>query len=217
MLIDKEIQQVREIQAGLQRDLEEIRAEAGLTNRERQGRMARVVVSARAQLRELRAASDAREGGEQRKAYIAAFGIDPSRAAEERALRSELAASAPGAVEVRDAMTEALRIGDTLAARVLAAYAWDHRNDELGGDYFRGTINAYADSSPEITRVITSVAALDGATGSSGPARLQRLQDKLLTEIPTPSDLPGNLEYLAADDPSPANSGAQWGQMGTAS
>jgi hypothetical protein len=199
MLIETEIAAVRQVQARLASELDGIREDRDLAPRSRQRLMARAVLSARAQLRELRATSDAREAGEQRKAYIQAFGMDPSRAAEERALRSELAASAPGAVEVRDAMTEALRIGDTLAARVIAAYAWDHRNDDLGGDHYKGTLNAYADSSPEATRVLTNLVTFDGSTGSSGPARIQRLQDKLLTEVPTPADLPGNLEHLAAD------------------
>ena len=109
-------------------------------------------------------------------------------------------------------MAEALRIGDDLAAKVLAAYAFDHRNDELGSGAFRGILNAYADSSPENTRLITNVATFDINSGTSGKAKLQRLQDKLATEVPQPSDLPGNLDYLAADDAEPQAqaSGMPW-------
>lgn len=212
VLIDRERQQIQEIQAGLASELDSLRGTQGLAPRERQRRMARAVLSARASLSEVREASDEREAGEQRKAYTEAFGIDPGRAAEERTLRRELAAGSPRPVEVRDSMEEALRIGDDLAAKVLAAYSWDHRNDEIGSDAFRGILNAYADSSPEATRLITNVATFDASTGHSGEAKLQRLGDKLLTEVPQPHDLPGNLDYLAADDGPPAQaSGMPWG------
>lgn len=200
VLIESEIQKAKQIQAALRTELDGIRAIQGLMPRERSRLMARAVLAARGQLRDLREASGVREAGERSKAYITAFGIDPSRSAEERALRRDLADTAPGAVETERLMTEALRVGDLLHAKAIAAHAFDHRNDALGGDAYRGVLDAYAGHSDGLTRIMTNLAIFDSDVGSSGPAKLQRLQDKFLTEIPQPSDLTGDLGSLAADD-----------------
>jgi len=212
MLIEREVQQAREIQETLRNQLVAWRADGELTDRARRRGMARAVLAARDQLSGLRKASAAREEGERRKAYQEAFGIDQARSAEERALRSDIESASPSAVDTRARMVQALRIGDLLQAKVLAAYSFDRRNDEFGGDHFRDTLDMYAGHSDGLTRQMTNLAIFDADSGNSGPAKLQRLTDKLITEVPQPSDLPGSLEFMAADDqPEPGNSGANFG------
>jgi hypothetical protein len=215
MLIDSEVEKAKQIQAALRGELDGIRQVQGLTNRERSRLMARAVLAARGQLRDLRTASAEREAGEQRKAYLAAFGIDPTRASEERTLRAEIAAANPGALDTERMMDSALRIGDLLQAKAIASYAFDHRNDEMGGQTYRGVLDQYAGHSDGLTRIITNLAVFDGDVGNSGPAKLQRMADKLLTEVPQPHDLPGDLGSLAADDePATGMMGMPFGQAG---
>ena len=200
MLLESERETAGQIQAALAIELTRIRAVQGLTQREQQRQKARAVLAARGQLRELRIASEAREADDRQRAFIAAFGIDPTRSAEERSLRRDITDAAPGAVETERLMAESLRIGDILGAKVVASYAWDHRNDQLGGDTFRSALDAYAGHSDGLTRIMQNLADSDVTVGSSGTAKLARLQEKLLTEVPTPHDLPGNIDWLAADD-----------------
>jgi hypothetical protein len=150
----------------------------------------------------LRTASADREEGERRTAYLAAFGISPDRSQEERGLRIAIENANPSAVETARWMETALRVNDLLQAKAIAAFAFEHRNDEMGADAYRSVLDAYAGHSDGIRRQMTALAETDSDIGQSGAARMVRLQDKLMTEIPTPSDLPGSLEWLASEEDS---------------
>ena len=200
MLADQEREAAQEIQKRLRTVLDGYRASQELMPRARQRGMARAILASREEMAALRQASADREEGERRKAYLAAFGLDLTRSAEDRELRAELAAAEPGAVETERRMSQALRVGDLLAARAVAAYAFDRRNDEMGGDAFRGVLDLFAGHSEGIERQMVSLASLDDDIGQSGAAKLARLGDKLLVEIQQPSDLPGNIGALASDD-----------------
>ena len=204
MLADQEREAAQTIQQALRMVLDGYRNSRELTPRARQRGMAQAILAAREKMAQLRAASAEREEGERRTAYLAAFGIDPTRSAEERALRTDITAAAPGAVETAAQMAQALRVGDLLHAKAIAAYAFDRRNDEMGGDAFRDVLDSYAGHSEGLTRQMTALASLDDDIGQSGAAKLARLGDKLIVEIQQPSDLPGNIGALAADDQEPS-------------
>jgi len=202
-------QQEREAAAGITARhgevLEMIRGYTGITERERKRMLADITIVARDALRKIRDESAAREDSARNGAYLAAFGVNPQRAAEERQLRAELVSANPSAVEVGERMAAALRVGDLTEAKILAAFAYDMRNAPLGGDYFRGVLDQYAAHSDGLRRQMTALAASDTSTGDSGPARLQRLQDKLCTEVMVPSEVSGGtLESWAAEDSEPA-------------
>lgn len=108
-------------------------------------------------------------------------------------------------------MISALQIGDELQARALAKMAWDHRLDEMGGAaWVDGVLQLYGDASPDNDRLITNLLTFGGYA-----SKIDRFRDKLQTEIPQPSDLPGDLGRLAEDD-TPATSNPMGMQFGTA-
>jgi hypothetical protein len=179
--------------------------------------IAEATITARDGLASIRRNSEARTTTAASAAFRAAFGIDPARAAEERALRAAVSQDAPGAVEVAARLERALAIGDNLAAKVLGNYAWDQRNNPVDGAYYRGVLNTYSQISPSVHKTMSELVAADSGTGNSGDARMAKLQDKLITEISVPTEVAtGNsLEAYAAEDGPPAQmSGMPFGLAG---
>jgi hypothetical protein len=219
MLTQSEKRAAAEINARLSGVLTRIREYDGITDRERKRMIADATLKARDGLREIRRTSAARTATAQESAFRAAFGIDASRAAEERALRAELAASAPEAVEVEARLVNALRIGDHLAAKVLGNFAWDRRNNPLDGPAYKGILNTYAGISPSVHKTLAELVASDEGIGDSGDAKMARLQDKLLTEVSMPEEVAmGSLEGWVAEDSAPAQmSGMPFGLGGNGS
>jgi hypothetical protein len=195
MLIESEVNQANQIRNRLQRQLDMAMGNRDLNLRARNRIRATAILDARSDMAALRAASDAREQEAFSKAYREAFGLDQARSAEDRALRAELAAANLGPSEARTRMTQALAIGDTLQARALAAVAWEHQQDEMGGRAWNDVLADYSDSSPNVERQMANLVIFSG----TGNDKIARFQDKLYTEVPQPSDLPGNLDYLASD------------------
>jgi hypothetical protein len=218
MLSADERKAAAEINARLSAVLARIREYTGITDRERKRMIAEATISARDGLRDIRRNSEASTGAAREAAFRAAFGIDPNRAAEERALRAGLSQDAPGAVEVAARLQRALAIGDHLAAKVLGNYAWDRRNSPVDGAYYRGILNTYSQISPSVHKMMSELVAVDEGIGDSGGARMARLQDKLVTEISMPEEVStGNtLEGWAAEDGPPAPSvGMPFGLAGS--
>jgi hypothetical protein len=203
MLSQFHAQAVSEIQAAFANKVARIRADQGLTARERQRQLAKAVLAARDILAQVRSDSDAQSAAVREKAFREAFAIHPSRGAEDRELRAAIARSAPSAVETRDRMLRAISIGDLMEARALAAYAYEHRDDQLGGEWFRGSLNLYGGASPDFTRQLTALRDADAAIGggSDHDSRVSRFTDKLSSEISIPDEVShGSLESLAADE-----------------
>jgi hypothetical protein len=217
MLTADEKRAAAEINARLGAAVEAIRGYSGITDRERRRMIADATITARDGLREIRRGSESRTAGARDRAFRAAFGIDPSRAAEERALRSGLAQEAPEAVEVEARLRNALAIGDHLAAKVLGNFAWDRRNNPLDGPAYKGILNTYAGISPSVHKTMSELVAVDEGIGDSGDARMARLQDKLATEVNVPEEVSGgSLEGWAQEDGPPAQmSGMPFGVGGT--
>jgi hypothetical protein len=207
MLTPGERAEATEIQASLARTLEEIRADTGLTDREKRRQMARMVLSARDSMHALRADAAEFDGAERTEAFRTAFGIDPNRAAEERTIRAGLSAESPGPVEIAARLQNAIAIGDWLAAKVLGAYAYSHKDDPLDGGAYKGVLNQYADISPSVEQAMIALRDADAGTSASGDDRLARFQDKIALEISVPSELSGGSldAYAADDDPAPAS------------
>jgi hypothetical protein len=192
MLVKDERERASAIQARLRDQLAAINANHDLTPRARDRLKAQAVLSAREQMAALREASNNRHTREQRNAYYRAFGIDPTRSAEDRAYRDQLAANPPSAKAAAEMMAQAQQRGDTLAQRALAEMAWNNRRDPT--QYWVGVLNLYGDSGGQQALSIVDLAIYDD------PSKQERLRDKLYTEIMKPSDLPGDLKTLASDD-----------------
>ena len=213
VLTQDEKRAAAEISSRLQAAVEAIRGYSGITDRERKRMIADATLQARDGLREIQRGSEARTTSARESAFRAAFGIDPNRAAEERALRSALAQDAPGAAETAARLANALAIGDHLAAKVLGNYAWDQRHNQVDGAYYRGILNTYSEISPSVHKTMSELVAVDEGIGDSGDARMARLSDKLATEVSVPEEVAtGNtLEGWAAEDGPPAQmSGMPW-------
>jgi hypothetical protein len=210
MLNQQEQVEAETIQATLRAKLEAAAAAADITPRGRDRLRARAVIEAQTAIRELRARSDARVQAAFDKAYREAFGLSLERSAEDRALRAELAANPPGAVEAQQRLAAALAIGDHLQARALAQLAFEHRNDELGADAWMVVAEQYGASAPTADRLMAAV--FDAGTE---PSKMDKFRDKAATDILVPADLQrGNLAAIAADDdgqPSGTAAGARFG------
>jgi hypothetical protein len=181
--------------------MDRIRADQGLNDRERKRQLARVILASRDQMTALRQESAQRSESMRRNAYVGAFGVDPACAAEERAIREQLAREQPSAVEVRSRMESALRVEDFTLAKCLGAYAFDNRDSQLGGDTYRESLDLFANSHHTVRAAMIRLAEVSQGEGNSGADRMQRLSDKLLLEVTQPHDLgPGSLDALAADD-----------------
>jgi hypothetical protein len=205
MLTPDEKRAAAEINSRLAAAVEAIRGYSGITDRERRRMIADATITARDGLREIRRGSAARTVSAREDAFRAAFGIDPSRAAEERALRTGLSQEAPEAVEVEARLRNALAIGDHLAAKVLGNFAWDRRNNPLDGPAYKGILNTYSQISPSVHKTMAELVAVDEGIGDSGDARMARLQDKLATEVNVPEEVSGgSLEGWAQEDSAPA-------------
>jgi hypothetical protein len=213
MLNAAELQEAQRVQATLQGRLAAVAADRGLMPRARDRQRARALLEAQAGMRVLRDKSDERVQAEYNKAYRAAFGLDQSRSAEDRAIRAELSSLAAagdlGAIEAYQRMQSALVIGDSLTARALAAIAFEHRGDELGADSWTVVAELYGGSAPAADRAMAAV-----YDAGAEPDKVTRFRDKLQTEVNVPDDLRrGDLNAIAADDDGPAGavSGARFG------
>ena len=118
-------------------------------------------LSANAEMRAVRAESDAREKARYDQAYREAFGISLTQSAEDRALRAEFGAAAAsgelGPAEAQARMNSALAIGDSLVARALAEIAFEHRADSIGADAWTAVSEMYGGSAPAADRVMSAV------------------------------------------------------------
>jgi hypothetical protein len=212
MLSEQEMQEAGQIQAGLRQRLDAARLDQTITTRERQRRMARAVLSARTGIQTLRASSAAREAAEQQAAYRRLFGIRPDRAAEDRAYRDQLAARGLSASDAAQLYDQAAARGDDLALTALAELAWAQSGDEMAGKAWHPILDAYTASSD------VRGAAMDSLTALAFPDKPARMRERMALEVPQPSDLPGNIDWLASDAERDAGSrpmGMPWPQ-GTA-
>jgi len=194
MLFDSEIQEAGQIRAKLAKRLEQIGATQGITKREADRQRARAILAARGEMAELRGKSDERIAGDTAKAYRAAFGIRPDRSAEDRAYRDSLVANKTDAPTARALMAQAVARGDDVAMTALAEYAWQHHGEPMEGKAWIPILETYGESSDAYRNALGTLVSL------TSPDKISRFQDKLATEITQPSDLVGNLDYLAADD-----------------
>lgn len=192
MLNNAEVVQATAIRSELARKLAQIGATQGITRREADRRKAQAVLAAREEMRELRAGSNDRSSEEAAKSYKACFGIRPDRSAEDRAYRDSLAAQELSATDASRLMAQAIMRGDELAQTALAEYAWNAHHDPVSGKSFIPVLESYADAGYGD--------ALNALASLSEPSKIDRFTDKVATEISQPSDLPGNLDYLARDD-----------------
>jgi hypothetical protein len=201
VLTQEEQQKAAEIQSRLTGVLDQIRADSGLNDRERQRQLARATLAAQNLMRELRSSSTARAEYARKTAYVGCFGIDPDYAADERTIRAALTREQPGPVEISARMEAALRVEDITEAKVIAEYAFSRRDDPLGGDSFRGTLDSFANYHPTIRAAMIKLAEVSSGDGDSGSDRLARMSDKLATEIGVPPEIQhGDLNSYAADD-----------------
>jgi hypothetical protein len=210
MLDDAERVTARLIKATAQSEINAISADKTITRRERDRLRAKAILQARSEMRDLKAASDARRQAGSAAAYRKAFGIDPARAAEDRALRAQLAKDAPSAGEAQRMFNEASARGDGLMCRALAEYAFSQRYTP--GGHFIAVLQAYGDAFPANDAAVRGVLEF-----SEEPSKVEKFADKMATDILVPADMPPNLETLAAsagDVPAssaPRAMGANWG------
>src|SRR6266487_940792 len=120
MLTDEERNRANQIQARLRAELAATEGNRDLNRQARDRLRARAVLKAQADLAALRQKSDERHAGESARAYRAAFGLRPDRAAEDRACRDKLAADPPTAGQAQRLFAQALARDDELAMTALA-------------------------------------------------------------------------------------------------
>lgn len=197
MLNDQEREQAGQIHETMRQKLNAARADVTVTKRERDRRIAKAVLSAKAALAELHTRSALRDQGEQAKAYRQLFGLDRTRAAEDRAYRDSLAARNLSAADAISLYHQAQARGDKLAMTALAELAWSNSGDEFGGDAWHPILDHYTASTTVNTVSMGELVQL------VNPDRLEQMRDKLLFEVVQPTDITGNLEYLASDAETP--------------
>jgi hypothetical protein len=193
-LLESERQEARRIQARLAGQLEATRADKTIGTRQRQRQMARAVLAAREDMQALRSQSAARAEVDRRAAYGKLFGI---KSADDRAYRDSLAARVAegslNATKARALYDLAVQRGDDLAVMALAELAWSHSGDELGGEAWHPMLDAYRSRSDAMENAMSVLVEI------SSPDKLVMMREKLSVEVLAPSDLPGNLEFLATD------------------
>ena len=145
-------------------------------------------------MKEIRDSAAAREAEESASAYRAAFGIRPDRSAEDRAYRDSLATRNLTHSEAGALFAQAQARGDSVAQTALAEYAWGQRNNELDGHAWIPLLESYAGSSAVFGKALSTL------VGIEQPSKLERLQQKMSMEVAVPSDMHGDLNYLARDD-----------------
>jgi hypothetical protein len=208
MLDNEERAEAAQIQAGLARRLDAARRDQTITSRERQRRQAKAVLAARGDMSTLRQKSADRETAVQQKAYRALFGIRPDKSAEDRAYRDSLAARDLSATEACALYDQAVARRDDLAMTALAELAWQHSGDEMGGPAWHPILDAFR-TEPRMEDAMVSLVEL------ANPGRLDKLRDKMTTDIQQPSDLPGNLDWLAGDAEQDAGARVMGAPFGT--
>jgi hypothetical protein len=211
MLTDNERNEVAQIHATMQQRLDTLRADETIVPRERQRRMAKTILSARDRIAEINAQATTRRDRQQATAYRTLFGLHAGHSAEDRAYRDNLAArvadgslDATGASQLYDIASAR---GDEVAMTALAELAWAHSGDEMGGNAWHPILDAYRTRSDEMESAMTSLVSM------VNPDRIDVMRERLELEVTQPSDLPGNLEWLASDADS-TSSDLQDGQAG---
>jgi hypothetical protein len=156
--------------------------------------MARAVLAARKDMATLRGNSAARAEVDRRAAYGKLFGI---KSAEDRAYRDNLsdrvAEGSLNATKARALYDLAVARGDDAAVAALAELAWSHSGDELGGEAWHPILDAYRSRSDAMENAMSVLVEI------SSPDKMVTMREKLSLEVLAPSDLTGNLEFLASD------------------
>jgi hypothetical protein len=193
-LLESERTEAMQIQARLAGQLGATRADKTIGTRERQRQMARAVLAARKNMTALRSQSAARAEVDRRVAYGKLFGI---KSADDRAYRDSLAARVAegslNATKARALYDLAVQRGDDVAVMALAELAWSHSGDELGGEAWWSLLDSYRNRSDALESAMSVLAEI------SSPDKLDTMREKLSLEVLAPSDLTGNLEFLASD------------------
>lgn len=194
MLSEAELQHIGMIQSKLRTDLAATEGNKELNKRARDRARAKAILGAREAIREIRESAAAREADESGRAYKALFGIRPDRAGEDRQYRDGLAARNLSAAEARALYAQAHTRGDELAMTAIAELAWQHRSDQLDGSNWIPILEAHAGTSAALGNAAATLVSIEQ------PSKLDRLQEKMAMEVPVPSDMHGDLNYLAQDD-----------------
>jgi hypothetical protein len=208
MLTDKERNEVATIQATMQQRLAALRADTTIVPRERQRRMAKAVLGARERIAQINTQASTRQEKQQARAYRTLFELRTGHSAEDRAYRDNLAARvAEGSLDATGASklyNIAAARGDDMAMTALAELAWANSGNELGGSAWHPILDAYRGRSDELESAMTTLVSI------VSPDKLGVMRERLEMEVTQPSDLPGNLDFLASDadstssDPQPA-------------
>ena len=191
MLSEAEIQHIGQIQSKLRTDLAAAESNRELSKRARDRARAKAVLGAREGMKEIRDSAAAREAGESQTAYRRLFGI---RSDSDRQYRDNLAARNLSAPEARALYAQAYTRGDELAMTAIAELAWTHRTDQLDGNSWLPILETYSSQSAILR------SAAETLVGIEQPSKLDRLQQKMAMEVVVPSDMHGDLNYLARDD-----------------
>jgi hypothetical protein len=198
VLADRERNEVAQIQATMRKRLDALRADTTIVPRERQRRMAQVVLDARGRIAAISTQATTRQATEQATAYRKLFGLRAGHSAEDRAYRDGLAARvAEGSLSASDASRLydiASARGDDAAMTALAELAWTHSGDELGGNAWHPILDNYRSRSGELEGAMSTLVSL------VSPSKLDTLRERMELEVSQPDDLPGNLQWLAGPE-----------------